>query len=82
MTSTSMTCQPTNNTDKVTMIHKSPHHTITAPSCTQHILLNNSFPMSSMTGQDVNASTSTLMAEKTRDLSLQLQPSPHAENIQ
>jgi hypothetical protein len=38
--------------------------------------------MSSMTGQDVNASISTLMAEKTRDLSLQLQPSPHAENIQ
>ena len=38
--------------------------------------------MSSVTGQHVNASTSTLMAEKTRDLSLQLQPSPQAENIQ
>jgi len=38
--------------------------------------------MSSVNGQDVNASTSTLMAEKTRDLSLRFQPSPQAENIQ
>jgi len=67
-----MTCQPTNDTHKVTMIHKSPHHTSTAPNCTQHILLDNSFPIASATGQHVNASTSTLMAEKTRDLSLQL----------
>jgi hypothetical protein len=64
------------------MIHKSPHHTNTAPNCTQDMLLNNSFPTSSVTGQDVNANTSTLVAEKTRDLSLQLQPSPQTENIQ
>jgi hypothetical protein len=37
--------------------------------------------MSSVTGQDVNESTSILMAEKTRDLSLQLQPSPHRLKI-
>lgn len=38
--------------------------------------------MSSVTGQDINASTSIVMVEKIRDLSLQLQFSPQVENIQ